>query len=74
MAAHKFVATMDPRWFSRIPILHALTGRDTKITVVVFVTWQFFMHALDAFEELQTMPAEVSEDSVSLVERLVVLG
>ena len=79
IAVHELVATMDPRCYSSLPIFHALTGCDTVSAFsgrgkkTAWATWKAFPEVTDAFIELESMPSEVSEESMSLLERFVVL-
>ena len=79
IVVHELIATIDPRWCSSLPIFHALTGCDTVSAFsgrgkkTAWETWKAFPEVTDAFGELQEMPAEVSEKSMSLLERFVVL-
>ena len=61
------------------PIFHVLTGCDTvssfagrekKTTCEI---WKVFPEVTDAFEELLRMPSDVTEESMSLLERFVVV-
>ena len=79
IAVHELVATMDPRWCSSLPIFHALTGCDTVSAFcgrgkkMAWETWKSFPEVTDAFIELQGMQPDISEESMSLLERFVVL-
>ena len=79
IAVHELVATMDPRCCSSLPIFHALTGCDTVSAFsgrgkkTAWATWKAFPEVTDAFIELECMPSEVSEESMALLERFVVL-
>ena len=79
IAVHGLVATMDPRCCSSLPIFHALTRCDTVSAFsgrgkkTAWATWKAFPEVTDAFIELECMPSEVSEESMSLLERFVVL-
>ena len=70
---------MNPRRCATLPIFHALTGCDTVSSFASRrkkTTWEFwkvFPGVTDAFEELLRMPSDVSEESMSLLERFVVL-
>ena len=70
---------MDPRYCFSLPIFHAFTqcgtvspfsGRGKKTALV---TWRAFSEVIDAFIELECMPSEASEESISRLERFVVL-
>ena len=61
------------------PISHVLTGCDTvssfagRGTKTACEIWKLFTEVTYAFEELLRMPSDISEDSMSLLERFVVL-
>ena len=62
------VATMDHIFhtFTRCDTVSGFAGRGKK-------TWKAFQEVADAFNKLQGMSSEVSEESISLIERFVVL-
>ena len=70
------MAKMDSRYRNSLPIFYAFTGCDTvsfsgrgKKTA----TWRAFLEVTDAFIELEREPSAVSEESMSWLERYVVL-
>ncbi|XP_034062878.1 uncharacterized protein LOC117540355 [Gymnodraco acuticeps] len=72
IAVHEIVATMNPTKCLTLPVLHAFTlaGRGKK---TAWETWKSFPEVTGAFNELLCMPSEVSEGSMLLLERFVVL-
>ena len=70
---------MNPRRCAILPIFHALIGCDSVSSFVgrrkktAWKIWKVFPWVTDAFEELLRMPSDVSEESMSLLERFVVL-
>ena len=78
IAIHDLMAKMDSRYCSSLPIFHALTGCDTvsfsgRGKKMVWATWRAFLEVTDAFIELERMPSTVSEESMSWLERFVVV-
>lgn len=79
IAVHQLAAAMNPRQCATLPIFHALTGCDTVSSFAgrrkktAWEIWKVFPEVTDAFEELLRMPSDVSEESMSLLERFVVL-
>ncbi len=73
------VTTMNPTQCLTLPVLHAFTGCDTVSAFAgrgkktAWATWKSFPEVTDAFNELLCMPSEVSEGSMLLLERFVVL-
>ena len=72
------MAKMDYRYCNSLPIFHAFTGCDTVSfsgggKKTVWTTWRAFLEVTDAFIELERMPSVVSEESMSWLERFVVL-
>ena len=70
---------MNPKRCATLPIFHALIGCDSVSSFVgrrkktAWEIWEVFPGVTDAFEELLRMPSDVSEESMSLLERIVVL-
>ena len=70
---------MTPTQCLTLPIFHAFTGCDTISAVsgrgkkTAWKTWESFSEVNSAFSELRCMPSEVSEGSVLLLERFVML-
>ena len=70
---------MDPRWCTSLPVFHAPTDCDTVLAFsgrekkTAWETWKALPEVTDGFSELQGMPPEISEESMSLLERFVVL-
>ena len=79
IAVHEIVATMNPTKCLTLPVLHAFTGCDTVSAFAgrgkktAWETWKSFPEVSGAFNELLCMPSEVSEGSMFLLERFVVL-
>ena len=79
IAVHQQAAAMNPRQCATLPIFHALTGCDTVSSFAgrgkktAWEIWKVFPEVTDAFEELLCMSSDVSEESMSLLERFVVL-
>ena len=70
---------MNPRRCATLPIFHAFTGCDTVSSFAgrrkktAWEIWKVFPGVTDAFEEFLRMPSDVSGESMSLLERFVVL-
>ena len=78
IAIHELMAKMDSRYCKNLPIFHAFTGCDTvsfsgRGKKTVWATWRAFLQVTDAFIELERMPSAVSDESMSWLERFVVL-
>ena len=78
IAIHELMATMDSKYCHSLPIFHAFTGCDTvsfsgRGKKTVWATSRAFLEVTDAFIELESMPSAVSEESMSWLERFVVL-
>ena len=77
-AIHELMAKIDSRYCNSLPIFHAFTGCDTvsfsgRGKKTVCATWRAFLEVTDAFIELEREPSAVSEESMSWLERFVVL-
>ena len=77
-AIHELMAKMDSRYCNSLPIFHAFTGCDTVSFSVrgkktVWATWRAFLEVTDAFIELEREPSTVSQESMSWLERFVVI-
>ena len=76
---HEMVATMSPTKCLTLPFFHALTGCDTTSAFagrgkkMAWVTWKSFPEVTEAFVELVSVPNELTEQSMLLIERFVVL-
>jgi hypothetical protein len=76
---HEVVAAMNPTNCLTLPVMHAFTGCDTVSAFAgrgkktAWGTWKSFPEVNVAFNELLRMPREVSEESMLLLERFVVL-
>ena len=69
---------MDSRYLNSLPIFHAFTGCDTvsfsgRGKKTVWETWRASLEVTDAFIELKREPSAASEESMSWLERFVVL-
>ena len=79
IAIHEMVATMTQTQCLTLPVFHAFTRCDTVSAFAgrgkktAWVTWKSFLEVTSAFNELLCMPSEVSEGSMLLLERFVVL-
>jgi len=79
IGVHKVVGKLDPRTCATLPVFHAITGCDTVSAFggrgkkTAWDTWTALPEVTEAFEELSRVPGAVSELSMSLVERFVVL-
>jgi hypothetical protein len=79
IAIHEIVSTMSPSECLTLPVFHAYTGCDTVSTFAgrgkktAWQTLKSFPDVIDAFSELLCMPNEISEKSLLLLERYVVL-
>ena len=77
-AIHELMAKMDSRYCNSLPIFHAFTGCDMVSFSVrgkktVWAAWRAFLEVTDAFIELEREPSTVSQESMSWLERFVVL-
>ena len=78
IAIHELMAKMDSRYCNSLPIFHAFTGCGTvsfsgRGKKTVWATWRAFLEVTNAFIELEREPSAVSEESMSRLERFVVL-
>ena len=79
IAVHQLAATMNPRQCATLHIFHVLTGCDTASSFAgrgkktACEIWKVFPEVTDAFEELLRMPSDVTEESMSLLEQIIVL-
>ena len=70
---------MTPTQCLTLPVLHAFSGCNTVSAFAgrgkktTWVTWKSFSEVTSGFSELLCMPSEISEGSMSLLERFVVL-
>ena len=76
---HEVVGDMDPWICAVLPVFHALTGCDTVSAFggrgknTAWNTWQVFPEATEAFEQLLLMEDSISESTMLVLERFVVL-
>jgi len=76
---HEVVHEMDPLVCKTLPIFHAFTGCDTVSAFggrgkkTAWNTWKTFPDVNKAFENLLLMEDDISQSSMSLLERFVVL-
>ena len=76
---HEIVGKMDPMTCKALPVIHAFTGCDTvsafagRDKKTAWNTWKVFPDVNEAFEHLLLMEDDISESSMSLLERFVVL-
>ena len=79
IAVHKLASNLDPRTCATLPFFHAFTGCDTVSSFAgrgkktSWDTWKTLPEVTEAFHEIQQMSGDVSELSLSRVERFVVL-
>ena len=72
-------AGMDPRICATLPVFHALTGCDTvsafsgRGKMTAWNTWEVFPEVTETFEDLLLMQQDMSEATMALLERFVVL-
>ena len=76
---HEMAASMNPAQCLALSVFHAFTGCDTVFAFAgrgkktAWATWKSFPEVTDAFIELLGMSNELSEESMLLLERFVVL-
>lgn len=76
---HEVVGDMGPRTCTALPVFHALTGCDTisafagRGKKTAWNTWKVFPEATEAFGDLLLMEDDISEPSMSVLERFVIL-
>ena len=76
---HDVIVGMDPRICATLPVFHALTGCDTVYKFsgrgkkTAWNTWEVFPEVTEAFEDLLLMQQDMSEATMALLERFVVL-
>ena len=79
ISVHEIVSTMNPSQCLTLPVFHVFTGCDTVYTSAgrgkkaTWIAWKSFPEVTDAFTELLSMSSQVSEGSVLLLEKVVVL-
>ena len=79
LAIHDIAAQLGPERAKAVPMLHALTGRDTvslfsgKGKRTAWDTWSLFPAVTNMFADLSSVPESIPDNYMSLIERLVVL-
>lgn len=76
---HKLAVAMDPRMCANLHVFHAFTGCDTVSSFggrgkkTAWETWKVFPEVTEAFEDLLIMRDDISDKTMSTLERFVVL-
>ena len=76
---HSIAASIGPRKSAALPFFHSFTGCDTVSSFTgigkktAWNVWNVYPEATEAFEELVTMPDNISHKSIALMQRFVVL-
>ena len=76
---HELAASMDQRMCVTLHVFHAFTGCDTVSSFggrgkkTAWDTWQSYPEATEAFEDLLLMQGDISDPTMSVLERFVVL-
>lgn len=79
IAVHEIVSTLSASECKNLPVFHAFTGCDTVSTFTgrgkktAWQVWKAYQAVNGAFNELLSIPIEISEKSMLLLERFVVL-
>ncbi len=79
LSAHQIAASLGPEKSIALPMFHALTGCDTVSGFVghgkksAWSTWNSFPELTDALLELAHAPTEVTEQTLKVIERFIVL-
>ena len=79
LPAHLFARALGPSKSKCLPVFHALTGCDTTSFCAghgkktAWTTWDNFPDATSAFVELGSTPSAVSNESLAIIERFVIL-
>ena len=79
LPAHLFAKALGPSKSKCLPVCHALTGCDTTSFFAghgkktAWTTWDNFPDATGAFVELGSTPSAVSNESLTIIERFVIL-
>ena len=76
---HEVAAAVVPRKFANLPLFHALTGCDTVSSFAgigkktSWAAWNVYPEVTDAFDELMHMADPISDRTLEVIERFVVL-
>jgi len=76
---HEIAATLGPRKSAALPMFHAITGCDTVSSFAgigkktAWSTWNAYSEVTEAFEEMEHMADPISDESMEMLERFVVL-
>ena len=76
---HEVAAAVGPRNSANLPLFHALTGCDTVSSFAgigkktAWAAWNVYPEVTEAFEELLRMADPISDRTLEVIERFVVL-
>ena len=76
---HEVAAAVGPRKSANLPLFHALTGGDTVSSFAgigkktSWAAWNVYPEVTEAFEELMHMADPISDRTLEVIERFVVL-
>ena len=76
---HEVAAAVGPRKSVNLPLFHALTGCDTVSSFAgigkktAWAAWNVYPEVTEAFEELMHMADPISDRTLEVIERFVVL-
>ena len=78
LAIHNFVQQLGPQAAKALAMFHAITGCDVSFFAgkgkkSAWDTWKVYPAATDAFLDLGAMPNRVTDASMSVIERFVVI-
>lgn len=79
IAAHEIASSLGPLRSKALPFFHAFTGCDTTSCFAgrgkktAMDTWKLYDEVTDAFTSLSSSPSQVTDASLRLLERLVIL-
>ena len=76
---HEVAAAVGPRKCANLPLFHVLTGCDTESSFAgvgkktAWAAWNVYPEGTEAFEELMHMADPISDRTLEVIERFVVL-
>ena len=76
---HEIASTLGPEKAMALPMFHAFTGCDTVSSFAnvgkkcAWETWNQFDDVTKAFHSISEVPTEIEEESITLLERIVIL-
>ena len=76
---HEVAAAVGPRKSATLPLFHALTGCDTLSSFAgiekktAWAAWNVYPEVTETFEELMHMADPISDRTLEVIERFVVL-